>query len=590
MNKVARGGESTAENERRPVHVLYTQYVERGENGDIAERLWRRIPANMIEAYKALVDVRKEYGEPTEAIEGLKKELRNDLRRRGILTSKVAENIDRLECGAVESGQQPMCLGGPSLILNKIAYTRSLCSLGGEGFVPLFYVADYDGVQPELLNIRVPSTSPRGLLISYPGRSEYIGSPIHLLPNPREEWMKKTFDKIESNYRGLLRELEPHVRDRMLLNLAHALTVLKNAYYSTENVSDWSTKTLGSLINIEADLGIPLLSPSTPAMRPLFQTGYELLLAEPNRSRFIAASNEAVDLIERVGCRPQIGRRRDDFVPFFLECSAAGCHSSRVELKYIKKNGFPTAAAVGKCPKCGEVYEFSFNAHNPDLSDLINWISPRVDTRQVIVDSVIPVLAHVGGPGETSYYAEVIPAVQPLDVSFPIYLRYTRTFYNTPWNVRYAEKLKESGCITLMRDELFQALGQWVEARNKEDAERLFEAHIKIRRAIEITYKQLLSHHQALKSEVEAIKRRLRETSDRGDLICKMRGMQGLSHEIEIYLSSAFGRFSPERFGEEVSWTWLDLATVTGLQDLLGVYLRQYNGLTPNSSMYFVNL
>jgi len=578
-----------AENGRRPVHVLYTRYVERGENREIAERLWGRIPANMGAAYKALGDVRRGYGEPADVLEGLKKEMKSDLRRRGILTSNVAENIDRLEYGVVEIGQQPMCLGGPSMILNKVAYASSLCGLGGEGFVPLFYVADYDGVQPELLNIRVPSTSPRGLLISYPAEPEYVGGPIHLLPNPGEEWMKKTVEKIEGNYRGILRGLEPHVRDRMILNLAHALTVLKSAYYSTENVSDWSTKILGTLLNIEADLGVPLLSPSTPGIRRFFQPGYELLLAEPNRSRFIEASNDAVDLIEEAGCSPQIGSRGDDFVPFFLECSAPGCHRSRVELKYVQENG-SSAAAAGKCPRCGEVHEFSFNARSPDLSDVIDWISPRVDTRQVIVDSVIPVLAHVGGPGETSYYAEVIPAAQPLDVPFPVYLRYTRTFYNTPWNVRYAEKLKESGCTTLMRGELFQALRQWVEARNKEDAEGLAEAHGKIRRAIEGTYQQLLNQHQAVASEVEAIKNRLGETNDRDPLLSEMRLKRDLSRQIETYLSSAFGRFSPERFGQEVSWSWLDLATVSGLRDLLGVYMRQYNGLTPNSSMYFVNL
>jgi len=69
-----------------------------------------------------------------------------------------------------------------------------------------------------------------------------------------------------------------------------------------------------------------------------------------------------------------------------------------------------------------------------------------------------------------------------------------------------------------------------------------------------------------------------------------MRGKQKEAHEIEVYLSSAFGRFSPERFGQEVSWAWLDLAVASGVGDLMGAYLREYNGHTPNSSMFFVNL
>jgi hypothetical protein len=55
-------------------------------------------------------------------------------------------------------------------------------------------------------------------------------------------------------------------------------------------------------------------------------------------------------------------------------------------------------------------------------------------------------------------------------------------------------------------------------------------------------------------------------------------------------MSSALGRFSPERFGQEVSWAWLDVATVAGVGDLMGVFLRQYSGNTPNSSMFFANL
>jgi hypothetical protein len=69
-----------------------------------------------------------------------------------------------------------------------------------------------------------------------------------------------------------------------------------------------------------------------------------------------------------------------------------------------------------------------------------------------------------------------------------------------------------------------------------------------------------------------------------------MKRFQGKAHVIDNYLSWAFGRFSPEKFGQEVNWLWLDLAAAAGVSDLMGVYLRQYNRDTPNSSMYFVNI
>jgi hypothetical protein len=254
------------------------------------------------------------------------------------------------------------------------------------------------------------------------------------------------------------------------------------------------------------------------------------------------------------------------------------------------ETGSSSASIAGKCPKCGETHEISFNPKKPDLSDIVENLSPRVDSRQIIVDSVIPVLAHVGGPGETSYYSEVIPAARALEIPFPVFLRYTRLFYNTPWNEGYAKVLRERGLPTLMDKSLFDALSDWVEARNVSDAEKLREAHIQIRTIAEGTDESLRSELEALILEIDAIKQGLRDPENRQALVQEMREKQAQAQQIELYMSSALGRFSPERFGQEVSWAWLDVATVAGVGDLMGVFLRQYNENTPNSSMFFANL
>ncbi|MBL7078875.1 bacillithiol biosynthesis BshC [Candidatus Bathyarchaeota archaeon] len=573
-----------------PAHRLYTDYVESGSRGETATELWGRIPATMGEAYKLLGGIREAYGSAPDEIEDLKKSMKANMRGLGVLTSKASENIDRLDRGAIETGQQPYALGGSSLILNKIAYISSLSGLGGEGYAPLFFVADYDGVQAELLNTRVPSPSPRGLLFSYPAGPEYESVPIYELPNPPEPWLVKALENLRGNYKGLLRDADPHVRDRELLNLEHAITILKGAYYSTENVSDWSTKTIGTLINLESDLGVPILPFSMPGSRRLFQSGYELLLVDTNRERFIEATNLAAELVEASGHRAGIGLREPDYVPFFLECQASGCNGSRVELKYSREAGSATASVSGKCPRCGAVHEFTFDAGSPDLTDIVENISPRVDSRQIIVDSVVPVLAHVGGPGETSYYAEVIPGARALSLPFPVFLRYTRLFYNTPWNDSYAQTLMSRGCCCLTDGGLFEALSSWVEARNSGDPDGLRGAHIAIRGCIEATAGMLEDTLSGLKAEIEDIKGSLRKPGDRKTLIQEMRRKQTQAQEIELYMSSALGKFSPERFGQEVSWAWLDVATVAGVGDLMGVFLRQYSENTPNSSMFYVNL
>jgi len=567
-------------------HLIYSGYVKDGSMAELAKTLWGVIPATMGEAASLLKEIREKYGSTPDDFEGFRKAVRGYQRELGILTGRVGERIDSMDAGVVEAGQQPMCLAGSSLILNKIAFAHTLCALGG-GYVPVFYNADYDGVQPELLNIRLPSPSARGLLVTYPAGPEYEGSPIHMLPNPPEEWLTQTVEKIKGNYKGIMKRVKPETQDRVMRNLDHVLTVIRGAYYSTDNVSDWAAKIIGTIVNLEAGLGVPIVSPSKPEIRPFFLRGYETLLSEPNRTGFIEASNEAAELVEAYGFRPQIGRRRRDYVPFFLECSSPGCNRARIEPRYVDGGG--TASVKGVCPRCETVYEYSFNSSSPDLSDAIDWISPRVDSRQVIVDSVVPVLAHIGGPGETSYYAEVIPAAQRLGQPFPLYLRYTRAYYNTPWNEAYGEKVGAAGYPTILRDTLFDALGMWVKARNDGDSETVKRSHEAIEASIEETYSALTAEAETLQGEVDSIKGRLGRAEDRGPLIKKLRQKQDALSMVEHYLSWAYGRFSPERRGQEVSWAWIDLALVAGVTDVAGVYLRQYSEHTPNSSMYFMN-
>jgi uncharacterized protein YllA (UPF0747 family) len=568
--------------------MLYQKYTEKDPSGEYAPRLWGRIPQNMAECYGYFDEIRAKYGTPPPELEGLKKAIKSQMRGLGILTSKASKRIDSLDKGVVETGQQPNCLGGPSFIFNKITYISTLASLGG-GYVPLYYVGDYDSVQAELLNIRVPSPSARGMLITYPSPPDYEGAPIRRLPNPDEEWLRKTLEKIEGNYRGLLKGVEPANQEKVLQNLSQVFTIIKGSYYSTENVADFSTKILGSVLNLESDMGIPMLSATDPAIRGFFRHGYEVLLSEPNRSRFVRSSNDAVDLIEGLSYRAQIGKRSMDYVPFFLECQTPSCHGNRVELKYSAGSG-STASVEGKCPRCEQTYSYSFSAEKPDIEEIGNIITPRVDSRQVVVDSIIPVLAHVGGPGETSYYAEVIPGVSQLGIPFPTYTRYTRVFYNTPWNEVAGKNLETKGYTTLSQRELFDALASWVEAKKTNNIEGISQAHAGIRKTIDETYTALSKAKEDTESEVDAIKHRLGDPATRAALMQEMKAKQMQAQELDAYLSYAFGHFAPEKYGQEVSWAWIDLALASGLVENVDIYKRLYGGWTPNSTVFYVNL
>lgn len=579
-----------SEHDDRPAaYNIYSDHVRNRKSSGLATELWGHISHTIGEAAELLPKVRSEYGEVGDELEALKVHMKNNMRRMGLLTGKTREAIDEMHNGVVEAGQQPNFMGGPSLVLNKISYAVSLAGMD-ENIVPLYYVADYDGVQPELTNMRLPSPSSKGLLLSYPVQPTEHNLSIYRFKLPGENWFMKTMDKIDSNYRGILKELPTEKRDLVQKNLDHIYSIIRNAYYSTDNVSTFSTKIIGSLVNLEADIGLPIFWFSMPETRPLFQSGFEFLLMEPTRTRFIDASNEAQAKVAASGHKPGIGSRGKDYVPFFLECMNPKCGCIRVELKYSRKEGSSTADLQGKCSTCEEEYSFSINAENPDVSEIIDWITPRVDSRQVIADSVFPIVGHIGGPGETSYYAEVIPAARKVGLPFPLFLRYSRAFYNTPWNEVESSSVKKAGYPIISSDDVFNTLSEWVVARNTGDNEGLWHTHMSLEESITSTYTSLVEQLRVHENAVVDIKQQLRNPVDRRPLIETMKRIQSEAQIIDHYLSWSFGRFSPEKFGQEVNWMWIDLAAATGVKDVMGAYLRMYNRYTPNSSMYYINV
>jgi hypothetical protein len=404
------------------------------------------------------------------------------------------------------------------------------------------------------------------------------------LENPSEIWLESTLEKIRNNYKGLLRENV--LKEKYAQNLEHVFTVLKNAYYSTDNVSEFSTKILGTILNIESSQAIPIYSYSMPETNQLFQDGYETLLSEPNRSKYIEASNQAVETVIEAGYRPQIGSRSKDYVPFYMECP--DCFN-RIKLRYEKRANSSIAAVKGKCPKCGMVHVSSYDAHSPDLTDIIQKISPCVDSRQFIINTVVPVLARVGGSAETAYFAELTPAAKALEAPFPFIIRYTRTFYNTPWNEFLGKTVEGQGCTPILNKTMFNALGQWVSSRNEKDEKRSESAHKRIQYSISKSYQTSLKRREDLVAEIVA-KKRVLHSNQNSALIFEIQELQKTIHYIELYLSWAYGRYNPDKFGQEVSWNWIDLAIVTGIKDLTGIFERIYNEHTPNSSVFFVNL
>jgi len=99
--------------QRLPAHMIYSDSVYSSKETGLGHDLWGNIPYTLGEAAKLLPKIKADYSE-SEYLEPLKKAMKRNLRRMGLLTGKTIASIDSLHDGVVEAGQQPMLMGGLS--------------------------------------------------------------------------------------------------------------------------------------------------------------------------------------------------------------------------------------------------------------------------------------------------------------------------------------------------------------------------------------------------------------------------------------------------------------------------------------------
>ncbi|MFW9846319.1 MAG: bacillithiol biosynthesis BshC [Candidatus Thorarchaeota archaeon] len=567
---------------RPSVLDVYQRYIWKGDHTELAEYLFSHPPVKMgsiaekarsiLEGYSML-----DWHSPDRA-EITRKVLLDTNKGLGALTPKVKESIERLQGGAVEAAHQSVVMGGPCYILNKAATAVSVANIGSEVGVPLsplFFVADYDIVQPELTNIRTPNEGQSGNLVSLPYPKDYEFSPVSVIPLPGKEWLEQTEDDIRSSYRPLMKSLATHARMLVEERLEQALLLVRWAYHNSETLGEWSQRVIGRLLNIEGDLGVPLLTASEPRIRKLMTDILEMLLARDNRASFLAAHDAASVRIREHGFKTGIGSRDHNYVPFLYECPGKDCHSARIELSYEVIGSI--AQLAGKCPRCGDNIVIEVNAEKPDLSDISGSLSLRVDIRQIATDTLLPVVAHIGGPGETAYYAQVIPAARELGIPFPAFIKYPRVYFNTPWNEELGKLLREKGVPVLHDSEFFSATGKIGRFRKKKRHYEMNSMIEAVENIVSTTHAELNSRHNDL--EERRVKGEAK--SDDSLLTTKL--------EVERYLSWVYGQFAEGKLSQESAWSWIEWAINSGFSDLFGPYFRAYTPEMKNGATLFVN-
>ncbi len=527
---------------------------------------------------KILADYQDRLWHTDERMKQLRKTLTKANRGLACLTPSVKENIKRLGNGVVEAAHQSVVMGGPAYILNKAITAERISSFGvqqGLDVVPVFFVADYDIVQSELINIRTPNMGPEGNLLSLPVPRGYEHSPVSVLPLPEIEWYNAIEEKLRHSYRPLLKPLDKPVRTLFEERLEQTLAITRWGFVNSKTLGDWAQRIIGRLLNIEGNLGIPIIPASDEVFRDLMVEGMEFLLAKKQRDVFLKTHERATDLIVKSGFRPGAGFRKLNYVPFYYECPEKECNRSRTELFYKDKG--TEAVLTGRCPSCGQNIEIETSVDEPFLGEIGRQLSPRVDSRQLIVDTVLPIVAHVGGGGETAYYAQVIPIAKALPAPFPAFLKYPRAYFNTPWNESLAGVLKEKGLSPLHKPDMFRLLGIIGRLRKK-------AKHDEMNESIRSLLSMILESHQELNASLEDL-RGQRKTA-KGD---ELKVLLATILEVARYLSWVFGQYAENKLGQEASWSWIEWMLNSGVYDLFGAYRRAYVPNMKNVATLFVN-
>jgi uncharacterized protein YllA (UPF0747 family) len=574
---------------------MYSEYVFDGH--EAAPRFWGPIPLNMKEAVtisRPLIKVYRTNHQPIfsqERFSQFCKTLRNIHREHQKLTPNVKKNLELLEeqTAVVEAGHQPALFGGPAFVINKLATIARLATL--QNTVPIMFVGDYDHEQKELTVIHLPSPGPRGLTFSMPVPREFKQSPMHVLPLPPQTWFNQALTKIVSTYHELVAGLPKNQKSQYEDRIQTLTTILESTFIQASTISEWSLLLWMRIINLTKDSGILFQVFSNPSLRQLMLPAFEYLMNSKIRSRLIQALNHSGSQLEEFGYTPGIGFRAEDYVPFHLECPTKGCNRTRLDptLAHSAINGKVEISVL--CPKCKTDHSILIKEKSPDLSPWVKFLSPRVDTRAFLVQSYTPVILHVGGAGETDYHAQVSPALEAIQSISPIFFRYSRLYYGNPWTRRQAQKLSNEKLSSLQPSELHchtSAIATGYNEDNPGVTRSLFAASGEY---ILETAAQLISDESRLEKERMDTIIQQRETADptsKKELQLRVGVLTRRRQLVQTYLSQMFGRYSPERLGQETSFAWVDSAISLDPNELFNRLSAHYQPLTPPSATHYL--
>lgn len=563
----------------------YMAFAVHGIDSPVARGMASTIPTSVAGAVSLALENLAGAGTVIDegARERVGKLLLETTRHAGALTAAARDALDAFlhGAGSIEVSHQPKFLGGEKFFFNKMALGHALhrnaARKPGGTLVPFFYLADHDKVHPELVKVHFSScNSATGFHASIDPATEreFDGAAVHALPVPSSDHLDTVLATIKTNYEFSIASSvqDPFQKALFEERLGEALRLVKLAHGLADDYGSWFLALAGMLSNTFSDHAYLFLRGSDPAFRREILPHYETILSE--REKYVALYTGLREEFIQQGLEPPLRLITGDFVPFFIECQARGCHSRRVTLR--AENVGSQVVLQGRCEGCGQDVDIVTSQARPDLSDHAEALCPRVESRQYVVSKALAPAIHVAGTGEARYYTMSIPLLRRFDPAtfLPVIHYYNKLTTNT-----FITRALEARIVAAGAPGFLDALKGVMRVAGKFNAlpkratSKPGETEQLRARCIEIL--------KTMKARVVELKR-----------ACDGAGETGIPPEVDqvvrVYSANLFGTITKERHGQEPVFHWIDQALHLGMGRFLADHDKLYQPWLPPGLETFV--
>lgn len=381
-------------------------------------------------------------------------------------TGKTLENLEKLarpDSVVVVAGQQAGLLGGPLYTVYKalgaIHVAARLEKELRRPVVPVFWVAsedhDFNEVKDAWLMDGTNKVQPVTLALPYAG--EPVGS-MPLL----QEAVYSVLARFE--------ELAPETEFKQdIVNL------IRDTGQGAKTPADWFGRLMAALFS---RLGLVLFDPLHPGAKNMLGPFLTRVVDRLEECRQALAQREA----ELAGAGYDLQVERDPQATLLM-------HMGEKRTALLKdENVYRTRDGKVKMEE-GELVNII--RENPQS------FSPNVLLRPLAQDYLFPTVCQLAGPGETAYFAQLMPLYRALGISAPVLLPRTSVTVVEPRAARYLEKYRLTVGDVLAemkrrkKEVLAQSAGLDPEAVFGEGRRRIQDAYAKLKEELSRLDKQL---------------------------------------------------------------------------------------------------